>query len=133
MAGTEESGKATKMDMAAADAALHQFADARAQELVGEAVRSGAAFTTNPDAALFQTAGEMKLGAALSDEVRFSLGGANYIAQGFGKGILYVEDGNWESFRRIDWPAKPATGGTLEAGSSGASEGGRSGSSSITA
>ena len=118
MAGTEEGNKATKMDMAAADAALHQFADARAQELVGEAVRSGEAFTANPDAALFQTAGEMKLGAALSDELRFSLGGANYIAQGFGDGILYVEDGNWESFRRIDWPAAKASG-TLESGSSG--------------
>lgn len=132
MAGTEESSKATKMDMAAADAALHQFADARAQELVGEAVRSGAAFTTNPDAALFQTADEMKLGAALSDEVRFALGGANYIAQGFGKGILYVEDGDWASFRRIDWPAAKSSG-KQESGSSGASEGGRSGSSSITA
>lgn len=124
MAGTEESSKSggkQTIDMAAADAALHQFADARAQELVGAAVRSGEGFQTNPDAALFQTAGEMKLGTALSDEIRFSLGGANYIAQGFTAGILYVEDGNWESFRRIDWPA-----------AKGASEGGSAGSSNLS-
>ena len=109
MAGTDESSKSGKMEMAGADAALHQFADARAQEMVGEAVRSGSAFTANPDAALFQTAQEMKLGTALSDELRFSLGGANYIAQGFAEGILYVEDGNWDSFRRIAWPSAGAS------------------------
>jgi hypothetical protein len=60
---------------------MRQFADARAQQLVSELAGKTSSMPFNPDAALYQTAQEMKLGDMKTDEVRFSLGGVNYIAK----------------------------------------------------
>ena len=110
MARTDDSDK-REVNRAAADAGMYQFSDARAQTLVSELAAKTSSMNINTDAALYQTAKEMNLGEIKTDEVRFSLGGVDYIAQGFADGILYVEDGNWSSFRKVDWPPSPSASG----------------------
>ena len=74
-----------------------------ARSFVDKAAAEGKSFSTNPNAALFATAGNMQLGAAKTDEVRFTEGGETYIAQGFEGGLLYVRDGDWTNIHRLSW------------------------------
>ncbi len=54
-----------------------------------------------------------------------------YIAQDFSGGILYVEDGNWSSFRKVDWLPAPAAPQAQQQEQSAKSEGGLSGGTSL--
>ncbi len=79
-------------------------ADAMARNAAArEAERNPSAIPINADAALYQKAQEMNLGDVKTDEIRFSVLGDDYVVQGFSGGILYVKDGDWNSFRRIGW------------------------------
>ena len=87
-----------------ADHAMKQAVEADAQRLVAKSAADARPFSTNKDAALYSTADNMGLGDAKTDEVRFMSGGDSYIAQGFVDGILYVKDGDWTNFHKIQWP-----------------------------
>ena len=113
MAKTEESPRMVTPQ--GANELMSNMVDARARELATEAAKTTTSININTDAALYQTASEMNLGELKTDEIRFSLAGVNYIAQGFSEGILYVEDGNWSSFRKIAWATASAPS-SLESG-----------------
>ena len=121
MAREAESMKSTVMSADNADEMLRPMVEARVRELI-VAATANPSININMDAALYRTAGERNLGELKTDEVRFSLAGKDYIAQGFTDGILYVEDGQWGDIRTLDWPA-PASSSTM---SSSAASGGLS-------
>ena len=87
-----------------ADHTMNQAVETEAQRLVAKSAADARPFSTNKDAALYSTADNMGLGDAKTDEVRFTSGGNSYIAQGFVDGILYVKDGDWTNFHKIQWP-----------------------------
>jgi N-acetyl-anhydromuramyl-L-alanine amidase AmpD len=85
---------------------LEAFIMSVAQDLPNE-LRTAAwmalGISYNPNAALQEKAKELDLGHPVTNELRTVINGVRWTFQGFDRGIVATEEGNWGNVRRLDW------------------------------